>query len=104
MSPEQLAGNRVDGRSDLFSLGVTLFQLTTGAVPFKGDSMANLMYMITHKKTPDPRLLRADLPDCVVSIIRKALVKEPDKRFQSGRQMAQAIKRCASKNGMETLS
>ncbi len=95
MSPEQLAGSKVDGRSDLFSLGVTLYQMLSGELPFVGDSMANLMYKITNEKHKDIRILRPDLPICITSIINKALHKDIDKRFQSGKQIVASIKRCS---------
>ncbi len=58
MSPEQIAGHKVDGRSDLYSLGVMLFQLLTGKLPFRGDSMAQLMFKIANESAPDVRTLR----------------------------------------------
>lgn len=94
MSPEQFSGKRVDGRSDLFSLGVTMFELLTGKQPFGGDSLAELMYQITNKRHPNIMKLRGDLPACVKSIIDKALSKEPEDRFQSGGQFAQSLRRC----------
>jgi serine/threonine-protein kinase len=75
MSPEQLSGRKVDGRSDLFSLGVMLYQLCTGQLPFKADSMASLMYKIANDAHPSPMSLRPDLPPCLTSIIDKALAK-----------------------------
>ncbi len=94
MSPEQLAGMKVDGRSDLFSLGVTLYQMLTGELPFIGESLASLMYKIANEKHPDVRLFRPDLPSCVSRIINKALAKEPENRFQSGERFSNAIERC----------
>ncbi len=94
MSPEQLAGSKVDGRSDLFSLGVMLFQLVTGELPFIGDSIATLLYKIANEKHPDPRLFRPDLPHCVGRVIDKALRKEIDGRFQTGRQLVTALIKC----------
>ncbi len=94
MSPEQLAGKKVDGRSDLFSLGVMFFQLVTGELPFIGDSMANLMYKISTEKHPDVRMFRPELSSCVTKIIDLALQKDVDKRFQSGEKMALAFRRC----------
>ncbi len=94
MSPEQLAGKKVDGRSDLFSLGVMLFQLVTGELPFVGDSMANLMYKISNEKHPDVRMFRPELSSCVTKIIDLALQKEAENRFQSGKKMALAIRKC----------
>jgi len=97
MSPEQIAGKKVDGRSDLFSLGVTLYQLFTGRLPFEGDSLTNLMYQITHEKPRGIRKLRPELPACVTRFINKALEKDPAKRFDTGQDMADAIKRCVEK-------
>jgi CHASE2 domain-containing sensor protein/tRNA A-37 threonylcarbamoyl transferase component Bud32 len=94
MSPEQLAGMKVDGRSDLFSLGVTLYQMLTGELPFIGESLASLMYKIANEKHPDVRLFRPDLPSCVSRIINKALAKEADKRFQTGERFSNALERC----------
>lgn len=95
MSPEQLAGRTVNGRSDLFSLGVTLFQLSTGRLPFESDSMAALMYQITHEPHPRPQSVRSDLPVCVCAIIDNALEKDPAKRYRDGEQMARDLRRCA---------
>lgn len=94
MSPEQVAGRQVDGRADLFSLGVTVFQLLTGDLPFKGDSLASLMYQITSAKHADIRTVRPDLPSCITRIMNKALQKEAERRYQSGANMAVALRRC----------
>lgn len=94
MSPEQLAGLKVDGRSDLFSLGVTLYQMLTGELPFIGESLASLMYKIANEKHPDVRLFRPDLPSCVSRIINKALAKDAAKRFASGERFSNALERC----------
>jgi len=94
MSPEQLAGLKVDGRSDLFSLGVTLYQMLTGELPFIGESLASLMYKIANEKHPDVRLFRPDLPACVSRIINKALAKDAAKRFNTGERFGNAIERC----------
>lgn len=97
MSPEQLAGKKVDGRSDLFSLGVMFYQLLTGSLPFKADSMASLMFKITNEEAPDIKTLRADLPDCLAAIINKTLIKDADKRYQTGTEMAHDLKLCQMK-------
>jgi serine/threonine-protein kinase len=94
MSPEQLAGRKVDGRSDLFSLGVTFFQLLTGELPFVADSLASLMYKIANEKHVDVRVLRPDLPACVSTIVNRALYKDIEKRVQSGHHLANALRRC----------
>ncbi len=95
MSPEQLSGRKVDGRSDLFSLGVMLFQLCTGQLPFKADSMASLMYKIANDAHPSPLDLRPDLPPCLTSIIDKALAKLANERYSRGAEMARNLRACA---------
>jgi len=101
MSPEQIAGKKVDGRSDLFSLGFTLYQLFTGSLPFEGDSLTSLMYQITNEKPKAIRKLRSELPTCVTRLINKALEKDPDKRYADGQAMAEAIRRCAERSAEE---
>jgi len=96
MSPEQVSGKKTDGRSDLFSLGVTLYQLLSGSLPFKGDSVATLMYQIANQKTPPVRKLRSDLPISISRLINKALQKNAASRFDSGAAMANAIRKCRS--------
>ena len=88
MSPEQMAGRRVDGRSDLYSLGVMLYQLLTGALPHRSDSMAQLMYQIANDTAPDVRLLRPELPEALANVVALALEKRPEVRYGDGRQMA----------------
>ncbi|MDX8376619.1 MAG: serine/threonine-protein kinase [Mariprofundales bacterium] len=91
MSPEQLSGKHVDGRSDLFSLGIMLYELLTGTRPFKGESMATLMFQIANEPHPDIREFQADLPQSVADMIDKALAKEADSRYTNGAEMVQAI-------------
>jgi len=94
MSPEQLAGKKVEGRSDLFSLGVTLYQMLSGSLPFTGDSMAQLMFKIANEPHADIRTVNPALPTCVAAVINKSLAKDPDQRYQTGEQMAKAIRLC----------
>lgn len=88
MSPEQLAGKKVDGRSDLYSLGVTLFQLLTGSLPLRGESMTELMHKIANTEAPDIRQLRPELSPAVARVVAQALQKRPEARYQTGRQFA----------------
>jgi serine/threonine-protein kinase len=92
MSPEQLSGMKIEGRSDLFSLGVTLYQLSCGKLPFQGDSMAQLMFKIANDAPADILTHNPNLPPSVVEIINKALAKQVGERYQSGEEMAKAIR------------
>ena len=91
MSPEQIAGKRVDGRSDLYSLGVMLFQMLTGVLPFRGESMAELMFKIANDDAPDVLLVRNDLPVELGGIVTRALAKRPEARFQTGDEFSEAL-------------
>lgn len=93
MSPEQLAGKHIDSRSDLFSLGVMLYQLLVGQLPFSSASLGDLMHAIVHKEPADPRLLNPRLPAALSAIVMKALQKDVAARFQNGAQMALVLVR-----------
>ena len=98
MSPEQLQGKKVDGRSDLFSLGVMFYQMLTAKLPFSGDSMATLMYRITNEAHAEITEIRPQLAQqrpCISAIINRALEKDPEKRYQRGSEMARDIQACA---------
>ena len=88
MSPEQIAGKKVDGRSDLYSLGVMLFQMLAGVLPFRGDSMAELMYKIANEEAPDIRIIRPEVPQPLANIVALSLSKRPETRYQSGDEFA----------------
>ena len=93
MSPEQISGKKVDGRADLFSLGVTMYELLTGERPWKGgEAIGTLFFQISSDPWPDPLLIRPDLPKEIVPVIDKALRKNPEERFQTGAEMAHAIR------------
>jgi serine/threonine-protein kinase len=92
MSPEQLAGKKVDGRSDLYSLGVMLFQMLAGVLPFRGESMAELMYKIANEAPPDVGNWRNDLPPQLGAIVSKAMSKDAQARYQDGRAFADELR------------
>jgi serine/threonine protein kinase len=98
MSPEQLAGKRIDGRSDLFSLGVMLYQMLSGRLPFEGESMTQLMFAIANSPHPPIRQFNAALPEWIDAVIDRALAKDFDKRYQTGAEFAEAIRQ-ARKTG-----
>jgi serine/threonine-protein kinase len=91
MSPEQTKGSKVDGRSDLFSVGIILYQMLSGAAPFQGDSIVALaMKIATEEPTPIEKL-RTDLPLGVRRIVERCLAKQPERRFQTGQELAAEI-------------
>ncbi len=94
MSPEQLEGEVIDGRSDIFSLGVTFYQLLTGELPFAAHSLSSLMYKIANQQHEDVRSVRPELPECVSQIINTSLNKDTEQRFQRAELMASGVRRC----------
>ncbi len=95
MSPEQLSGQTIDGRSDLYSLGVTLFQLLTGQLPYRNDYMAALMRAIGRETAPNVCSIRPDLPAALGDIVALALEKHPQTRYATGQQMAEDLRAVA---------
>ncbi len=91
MSPEQVLGEKVDSRSDLFSAGVVLYQLLTGHLPFDGETLISVAYKITKTEPPSLDKLRPDVPLALRRIVDRALKKQPEKRFQTGDEFAAAL-------------
>ena len=99
MSPEQLQGKKVDGRSDLFSLAVSLYQFACGKLPFEGDSMAQLMYKIANESPPDVLTLNPNLPPEFVAFLDRAMAKNAEERFQTGEEFAAALRASIAASG-----
>ena len=96
MSPEQCLGKKLDGRADLYSLGIMLYQLTTGKLPFKIKSPSEAIKKHRDEPPPLPNSIRPGLPNTVSDIILKAIAKQPDERFQTGEALAAALRQAAS--------
>jgi len=93
MAPEQMQGDKIDGRSDLFSAGIVLYQMLTGQRPFQGDSVVNLALKIA-KEDPTPMAkLRPGLPATLRRVVDRCLAKAPEHRFQTGAELAEALGR-----------
>jgi len=93
MSPEQVNGMAVDGRSDLFSVGVMLYQMLSGQRPFSGDTLPKVIINIVSEEHEPLKNLVSDTPPALDKVVDKLLQKEPDKRFQSGQELADALYR-----------
>lgn len=93
MSPEQIKGERIDERSDIYSIGVTLFEMLSGRPPFDADSAMTLMMMHLHDPLPDLRNMRPNVPMDLIAVVEKALAKTPGERFSSAAAMAAAIRK-----------
>ena len=91
MAPEQVMGQKVDARSDLYSAGVVLYKLVTGALPFEGDSIITVAVKIAQTEAPTIDKLKGDVPVSLRRVIERSLRKQPDKRYQTGEEMAQAL-------------
>jgi serine/threonine-protein kinase len=101
MSPEQLAGKKIDGRSDLFSLAVSLYQLLCGRLPFDGESMAQLMFRIANEPAPDILEANPKVPAALAVFLSRAMAKEAGARFQTGEEFAQALRACIGAAAMQ---
>ena len=94
MSPEQVEGSKVDGRSDLFSLGIVMYEMLTGEKPFKGDNLANMMYSISNVAYTPAKKVAPKVPDCCSRIIKKLLIKDPQKRMAPAAAVAKKLRQC----------
>jgi serine/threonine-protein kinase len=89
MSPEQTLGRNVDSRTDLYSLGVTIFELATGRLPF---TEGNIPYHHVHTPPPDPRAIKPDVPPLLATIIERCLRKDPAERYQTAREILAEVR------------
>jgi serine/threonine-protein kinase len=103
MSPEQCRGDPVDGRSDLFSAGVVLYESLSGARPFPGRNMTEIVLKVISEPPPDIRMLRGDLPAWLVGVVERALAKRPDDRFASAQEMAAALRQSSDTGADRTV-
>ncbi len=104
MSPEQIQGRDLDGRSDLFSLGVVLYELLTGVRPFEGDSISTIIYRVLYEDPRPPAAHNPALPPEVNAILEKALDKDPNKRYATGSDLVGDLAKAFSVLPPDTLS
>src|SRR5437763_6877517 len=92
MAPEQIKGAPVDGRTDIFSLGICLYECLTRRKPFGGDSLTSISYKIVHEPFPPLLEINPQIPPGFEEVVAKSLAKDPAKRYQRGREMANALR------------
>jgi serine/threonine-protein kinase len=91
MSPEQINGKPLDGRSDIFSLGALFYQLLTGHLPFAGKTLTELFYQVTQVKHPSPKTINPKVVTACEQILDRALAKDPGQRFQRAGDFARYL-------------
>lgn len=91
MAPEQVEGKPVDNRSDLYSLGITFYEMLCGHLPLKGDNLYNIMMSHVHKEPTPIRKYNPNIDEALASIVAKMMAKKPEERFQNGKQIVEAI-------------
>jgi len=103
MSPEQIRGEKLDGRSDFFSLGVVFYELLTGSRPFPGDTITTLVYQILHTEPRDPLQLRSDLPPAAREVFARLLAKSPGKRPAGAKEFLREVGAIQQHSGESTV-
>jgi len=103
MSPEQIQGKLLDGRTDLFSMGVVLYELVTGERPFQGEALSTIIYKILNEAPTEPRSLNPDLPVALSRVVQKALSKNPEERFLTGQSFIHALQHYAEMDLKQTM-
>ena len=98
MSPEQVTGKNVDYRTDIFSLGIVLYEMLTGSPPFEGENVHSIMYGIVNFNPPPPGTLNPEVPEMLDYIVAKALAKDAGLRYQSAKEMAEDLKSCGKRD------
>jgi serine/threonine-protein kinase len=93
MSPEQVVGQTVDGRSDIFSLGVVLYEMLTGKTPFVGDNISAIMYQILNEEPIPPKAFNQNIPDSLNYVTLRALAKHPDARYQTAKELGRDLRK-----------
>ena len=101
MSPEQVKGKPIDGRTDIFSLGVVLYEMLTGEKPFPGQSITTVIYKIVNEEPIPPRQLNPSIHPGLNEIVLRALAKEPDERYQSCRELLEDLRNYRALGGSE---
>ena len=101
MAPEQVMGSEIDGRADLYSLGVILYQMVTGSVPFKGDMPMQVVLQHLHASPPPPRTLRPELPSTAEHVILRAMAKNPADRYMRAQELASAFRLVLVASGVQ---
>ena len=99
MAPEQILGQDVDHRADIFSLGIVLYEMLTGKSPFAGNSLESLMYQTTNIAPPPPTSIDPALPEMLDLIVARALAKRPAERYQDARELAADLRECERRYG-----